>query len=535
MKRWCAVSLVLIMIGPGPVWAGAQANTDSAAWSMHRVELDVHIDTSARALRGSGTIEVELGGRPSPTLVLELGATGRFVSAEAPSATSTLIDGGQRVRLTWESNLPTGIRIAVVVRFTHTERGNQLVVDPRGALASWVTGWYPSPQGRSAQVAGVVRYHLPPAWSVLSNGAPGATEGPVDDLVQAWVSTGPVDWSFAAARYDVDSVAVPGSGVARVYSLQESGRREVAREYVTRTGEVLAALLPTFGPYPFPGYGIAEVPDDLVTWGGSSEQGFFMAPGSGLGRRVNLPLLAHELSHGWWGNLVKPTGPATLMLTEALAQTGAALAIEAIEGRAGALDFIRFSREGYSSRQSARGYFTLRRLGYDKPLAELDGSGQDHNLSDAKGHWFYLMLRDRLGAERFATLMQRLLHDHRDTPLSLTELRQAVVAAADDPVRMTRFLADWLDRPGAPWLALSWVPSSDTTIALTLTQHGPVYDLDVPVWLEQPEGTRIVTLRSAAERTVLEVPVRRHPLGVHLDPDYRLLRWDPDYGPEPPP
>jgi hypothetical protein len=506
----------------------------STRWRMSDLDLTVDVDTSRRALRATGSVVVTADGSASDSLVLELGATGRFDSVSAPAATVRLVDGGRRAHLHWPTVKSIGERVSIRIAVVHAVRGSQIVVDTAAALASWVTGWYPSPVGQSSRVDGSIRYHLPAGWRAVSNGAPGPWRSGPTGTVQEWRSRTPVDWSFAAAGYTVDSVVVPGSGTARVFTRHGGKSRTLARRYVERTGEVLAALLPVFGPYPYPGYALAEIPDGLVSWGGSSEQGFFMSTTNALGEEVNLPLLAHELSHGWWGNQVRSTGPATLLLTESLAQLGAALAIEAIEGRASALDFLRFSRDGYNSRQSARGYFALARLGHDKPLATLNGSGQDHNLSDAKGHWFYLMLRDRLGAGPFAAMQQALIRTHRDSALSLVALREAALAASPDTLRMRRFLHDWLDRPGAPDLELSWRPRSPTTIEVTITQRGDVYDLDVPVWIDPGGAEPVVRIvRSDSPTTTVVLRVTARPLGVRLDPDYRLLRWDPDYGARP--
>lgn len=526
--------LGLCVIVPGnDLCAQEPASRASQVWTLRTIDLDVQVDTGRRIISGSGILTVDRPRNAPDALVLNLGATGVFTNASANGATSTIDSNSRSIRLSWDSSAAPGGSIAVRVAFEHRIRGFQIVVDPAGALASWVTGWYPSPEGRPSRARGVIRYQLPRGWQVLSNGAPRRGVS-LSDTTVTWDSADPVNWSFAAAAYQVDSVAIAGGGVARVYTLRDGSKGMIAREYVQRTSEVLTALRPVFGRYPYPAYAIAEVPDQLVTWGGSSEQGFFLAPGSALGTRVNLPLLAHELAHGWWGNAAQPAGPATLMLTEALSQLGAAIAIEAIEGRDAARDFLRFSRDGYNSRQSARGFFSLRTLGFDKPLAQLDGTGQDHNLSNAKGHWFYLMLRDRLGPDRFAALLQELIATHLETRLTLATLREAAETASPDRPRMRRFLEDWLDHSGAPQVDLSWRQVSAREIELVVRQRGRVYDLDVPVRVSFAHGTVTHMIQSDSSRVVRRFSVTGLPLAVELDPEYRLLRWDPDYGPAAP-
>ena len=502
-------------------------SSDQAPWLLVGMELSVTIDTSARTIGGQGWIEVEFLGGPHSDLELELGPTGRFMTTVAQDGVRQTITDSTRIRVSWSEEPREGERRRVSLIFAHASRGSQILVDQRAALASWVTGWYPSPRGRPSRAPGTISFEVPPGWSVASNGRPLADGG----NLTAWHSLVPVDWSFVAADFVIDSVASAEGHVARVFTLRDSERKDTtARAYALQTAAVLEALEPVFGAYPYPGYGVVEIPDGLVTWGGSSEQGFFMAPRSALGRRVNLPLLAHELSHGWWGNRVQPAGEAALMVTEALAQLGAALAIERLEGPASAIDFLRFSREGYNSWQSARGYFTLRRLGYDKALGQLDGSGQDHNLSDAKGHWFYLMLRDHLGHDRFADLMRGLAIRFADDRMSLRDLREDAIRISPNPELTRRFLADWLDRPGAPCLEMTWRYHTADTITVEVRQVGELYALDVPVELVDSRGSRIIALQVREAEAIAVVRIDEPVLAVRLDPDHRILRCDLDYG-----
>ena len=103
----------------------------------------------------------------------------------------------------------------------------------------------------------------------------------------------------------------------------------------------------------------------------------------------NVPLWAHEMCHAWWGNTVGTQGPGSKMAGEALAQFGVLTALEAMEGREAVVEFLEFSRSGYSPTQCARGYFGLVDDGNDHPLAKLGNSslsgGQTHNLVDSKG------------------------------------------------------------------------------------------------------------------------------------------------------
>jgi aminopeptidase N len=405
-----------------------------------------------------------------------------------------------------------------------------MVVDGAAAFASWARTWYPI--AGSYRAPGTTRISMPRAWRAVVSGGLGDRSVEGDRAVETWSSERPLARSFAAGPYAVESRAI-GERTIAVYLLSH---RDRADELAAALVDVMEALEARFGPYPYPGYALAEVPAELAEWTGSSEQGFFMARADALDGPINLPLFAHELAHGWWGNWVRAVEPGGLVTGEALAQYGAVLAIEALEGRDAAVEFLRFSREGYNPIQSARGFWALKLAGHDLPLAELSGGGSHHNLADAKGHWVYDMIRRELGDERFFGALREVLEVHGGGTLSLPELRRSFVAAAPASAEMEGFLAQWLDRAGAPVLDVRWEDASADgrhAAALTIRQRTPEpYRLRVPIGIESEAGLRVhdVELAEATTRVVLEAD--GPPTGVVENVGHPLLIWEAAYCPE---
>jgi hypothetical protein len=303
-----------------------------------------------------------------------------------------------------------------------------------------------------------------------------------------------------------------------------------------------------FGPYPYEGYAVAELPESSVTWAASSEQGFIMArtsmfdaPGG------NLPLFAHEAAHSWWGNSVSTIGPGSKMGSEALAQYGAVLSIEALEGKAAVRDFLDFSRRGYNPLQCALGYFYIWRQGEDVALAALEDGPSDHNLSDSKGMWFYHMTRDRLGDAAFFGALRKLLSDFASRPMRVSDIRAAFLAAAPADSSLAPWLDQWLHRTGAPILDVDWwsdrrqsasgnvEPPGAAELRIRQLQPGEPYALDLEVLVTLRDSSTVldtVRVRGRDHAFTLELP--RRPIGVKIDPHQRVLMWRPKYGPRPP-
>jgi len=519
--------LVALMIATTAAAGPAPGRVVAAQWSMTRLDLDLLIDTAAQRLEGDADLHLRLDDRRASSVTLTIGEAARIVAVTGGTGMTASIDAGGAEAVGAHQ---AGDDVVMRVHFVNRGQSFQLVVGADGALASWARGWYPVPSSAGVRAPGTTRLRLPAAWYGLSNGALVDAVSQDGIRVETWRNDEPVARSFVAGAYRVERRTVEGRQVA-AYLLPHGNADPT--EYAEAIGRIIATLSPIFGPYPYAAYAIAEIPDGLVSWTGSSEQGFFIA--SGLGAEVNLPLVAHELSHGWWGNHVQSADPSAKMTSEALAQLGAVLAIEGIEGHPAAVEFLRFSRDGYSAQQCARGYFALRAQGLDKPLMQLGSSTPDHQLSDAKAHWVYWMLRDRVGDSVYAAVFQRLQREFVGRAMSLVDVRRAFVAAAPSSSDLKTFYAEWLDRAGAPDLDLTWHAAGSAeqpSVEVTITQRGDVYHLPVEIAFATDQGTVMRTVRLTRATETLRFPATSPVRAVRLDPDHRILRWEDEYRPE---
>ena len=524
---------------------------EGSGWKLIHLDLDVTVRQRERRLRFSGRARLRLESDSSAGPALSLNTRGpflRYTRAAAAGASvrlNTAMPGDSAVRLL-RIRLPRparrGAELEASFEYEMVGASSQLLVGDSIALASWVENWYPTPVTEdgytqtAASAPGVTRFHLPKGWRAVSNGTAEA---------DTWTVTQPVARSFAAGPF---TVARESAG-DRVVSMFLLGAEPAsAKDQAHTLSRAITAMETRFGPYPYDGYAVAEVPESSVTWAASSEQGFIMArtsmfdaPGG------NLPLFAHEAAHSWWGNTVNTTGPGSRMGSEALAQYGAVLAIEALEGKAAVRDFLDFSRPGYNPLQCALGYFHIWREGEDVALGALDDGPSDHNLSDSKGMWFYHMTRDRLGDAAFFGALHKLLADFAARPMRVSDIRAAFLTAAPADSGLAGFLDQWLSRTGAPVLDVEWwslrrqaasrkeEPTGAAELRIRQRQPGEPYALDLEVLVTLRDSSTVldtVRVRGREETFQLEFP--RRPIDLQVDPSQRVLLWRPKYGPRPP-
>jgi hypothetical protein len=539
-RSWMWLGLAVIVAMPGA--AGAQ----DAGWRYQRLDLDVTVDAANGTLvvHGEGALEVTAEERSELLMVVNTRQPAMHIERfETPLVRSgiELVTDSPRHVVQVVLDRPLGRGESLPISFTLRMRNpsSQLLVADSVALASWVEAWYPIPLSEERRMqnwaaAGVTRFHLPPGWHAVSNGRLIRAGDDTDaDGVIEWETDVAVYRSFTTAAYRVARSRAGGREIG-VYLL--SADSVTASRQADVLSDAISAMEEVWGPYPYAGYAIAEIPDGLTTWSASSEQGFIMATSRTFTEEGNLPLFAHEAAHGWWGNLVNAAGPGSLMVSESLAQYGAVVAIERIEGPDAMSEFLRFSRRGYNQFQSAHGYFEIVHRGGDKPLAELSNDTWDHNLADSKGHWFYHMLRARVGDDRFFGVLRNLIRDHSGRPLTLAELRAAFLAAAPEDPGLAGFMEQWLERTGAPalehrWWSLDRGGAVHLEIAQAQTQ---LYDLALTVEVELVNGHRVRhEVRLTDRDHVFRLPVHARPVEVRIDPDHRLLMWRPEYGPRP--
>jgi aminopeptidase N len=534
-----AVGLVLALL------VGAPAAAQDAGWQYQRLDLDITIDPVRGTLevRGEGMLE-PTGGELSELLMLvnTRQPAMRFERFETPGTSSAIEFVADSPRVVVQVGLERPITrgetfpISFTMRMEH--HSAQLLVSDSVALASWVEAWYPIPltperRMRNWTAAGVTRFHLPPGWQAVSNGAAREVGDGDRERVIEWKTEQPVNRSFAAAPYRVARSRAGGREIG-VYLLRADSA--TAQRQVEVLSRAISAMEEVWGPYPYAGYAIAEIPDGRATWAASSEQGFIMATSQNFTADGNLPLFSHEAAHAWWGNLVGTTGPGALLVGESLAQYGAVVAVERLEGHDAMNEFLRFSRRGYNQFQSAHGYFEIIHRGGDKPLAQLSNDTWDHNLSDSKGHWFYHMLRLRIGDELFFGVLRDLIREYAGRALSLADLRAAFLAAAPDDAGLATFLGQWLERTGAPALDHRWWSlDRGAAVHIEITQRqAELYELPLMVEVELVNGHRIRHQVQLTERVhQLRLPLHARPIDVRIDPDHHLLHWRPEYGPRP--
>lgn len=228
-------------------------------------------------------------------------------------------------------------------------------------------------------------------------------------------------------------------------------------------------------------------------------------------------LVAHELAHQWWGDLLTCRDWAHIWLNE-----GFASYFEAIwdEKNLGAEEFA------YNMSSKAESAISG---GKDKPIVYYEYSDPDEQFDSRaypKGAWVLHMIRRRLGDEVFWKAINAYCTRYSHKTVETDDLRRTLEEVTGRS--MGRFFYDWTQRPGAPevkvrykWLAEDQMAS----VEVEQKQKEAAYEFPLKVTFDfgpsDPPFSVVHEMTEKKDRFF--IPLAKRPTMVRIDPDQAVL------------
>lgn len=501
--------------------AACHAAPDVATTAHH--ELTVRLEPEVQRLEGRDRITVEPSGAEALRLRLSPGAEVTALSVNGEERDASL-DGGvldvalpagaQRGETTVEVSYRAAFRDRAPAAPANTEDPSYGVVGtigPEGVFLDAAAGWYPdvaeSRQDFRVRVEGPEEFEAITQGRRADRGVDGAARYSV------WEVAHPVSGlSLSAGPYVVGESA---SGDVPIYTYFYREDGDVAASYREAVARYLALYRDLFGPYPFEKFAVVE---------NFFPTGYGFPSYTLLGRQIiRLPFirdqsLGHEVAHSWWGNGVLVDYEHGNW-SEGLATYVADYLYRERASPKAAREYRRNILRDYATLVPPGEGFPLRAFtSRDSPASRAIGYG--------KSAMVFHMVRQRIGDRAFWDALRAVAHDKMFQRASWTDFRDAF--ARRGSTDLTAFFQQWVDRPGAPVLALEGVhlqPEDSGWVATgTLVQDRPFFDLRVPVALDTGNGTvpTRVPLRDATSR--FRLTSTDPPEAVAVDPDVNLFR-----------
>ena len=230
-------------------------------------------------------------------------------------------------------------------------------------------------------------------------------------------------------------------------------------------------------------------------------------------------LVAHELAHQWFGDLVTCKDWSQVWLNEGFATYYEHLYDEHKNGRDQLLYRLWQASQTITSQADTRAMVSR---SYEKPMELFDWRAY------GKGSWVLHMLRSQLGADLYRRCVKTFLERHQFGSVTTDDFAKVLEELSGRS--FDQFFDQWANRPGTPALDVDYQWDERAKVAkLTVRQTQPVSDA-APLF-NLPLAIRFKTKGVATDRAVtvkersedFSFPLPQAPEIVRVDPEVALL------------
>jgi len=451
------------------------------------------------------------------------------------------------------------LKIAIDYSVDHPQRGLYFVGPdrhyPDKPTQVWTQGededsrfWFPCFDYPGQLATSEVRVRVPQDFMAISNGELIAADSKGDDKIYHWLQKQVhPSYLITLAVGKFAAIEDKWNHIPVVYYV-EKDRADDARRSMGKTPEMIEFFSKTFGyDYPYPKYAQVCV-NDFIFGGMENTSTTLLTSRCLLDERATLDnrntesLVAHELAHQWFGDLLVIGHWSHAWIKEGMATYSEVLWTNREYGADDA---------AYYRLNEARSYFSEDASRYSRPIVthiyreaiEL----YDRHLYE-KAACVYHMIRAELGDELFFKAIHTFVNDNAHRTVETVDLLRAIEKATG---RNLLFLFDqFVYRGGHPKYKVSYSWDGDSKIAkLTVKQtqakdsdklsESHLFDLKIPVgfgYVAEKKGKgkskkksaevelKTVTVRVSDREQSFYLPLEEKPKFVSFDPGNHILK-----------
>lgn len=219
-------------------------------------------------------------------------------------------------------------------------------------------------------------------------------------------------------------------------------------------------------------------------------------------------LVAHELAHQWWGNLVTCASWSEMWLNEGMATFMTAAFKEQRWGR------DEYERELCMARLR---YERERREGRDRPLVPVDGiSAKDDNrtLTYYKGALVLHLLRNLLEDKKFWNAIRLYTTDNAGRSVTSDDLRHALESASG--MNLKELFDMWVHDTVTPQLQCTHTVQGEEVVVV-LKQQGEPWQMPLQIAIETSAGRETRRVALSGNRIEYRFPLAGELHSVRID------------------
>jgi len=389
--------------------------------------------------------------------------------------------------------------------------------------------WFPCQDKPHVKMTYELRAQVKNGWTVLSGGElhekKTPKRGPWTFHYRLDVPTPAYLITLVAGQFDEwsESVTLPSKKEIPLRYLVPQGKKADGKRAFDRTARAIELFSRTTGiDYPFNRYSQIVV-SDFIFGGMENTTATTMYEHLLIDKKASLDidaydLVAHELAHQWFGDLVTCRDWSHAWLNE-----GFATYFEHVERE----DRLGLDEYEHNVTADLNIYLGEARGQYQRAIVCRDYEEPidlfDRHLYQ-KGGLVLHMLRRRLGDECFWAGVNAYLEKHRGGIVETNDLMRALEESSG--LGLEKFFDQWVYRPGHPDIKvkISW-EGEILTVDVEQTQKGHnVAVFELPFEIDVQEGTEVTRHRRLIDecKSSLVVRLKSRPKSVTIDPRYLI-------------
>jgi aminopeptidase N len=454
-------------------------------------------------------------------------------------------DGEQlHIRLKQPTHAGNVIEVAIAYQVEKPQRGLYFVLPdehyPQKPVQVWTQGededsrfWFPCFDYPGQLTTSEIRVSVPQQHTAISNGELISVDLEGDRKIYHWLQkqVHPT-YLMTLAVGDFAELKDEWNSKPVTYYV-EKGREKQAQISMGKTPRMIEFFSQTYGyPYPFPKY--AQVCVDDFIFGGMENTSTTLLTDrcllderAAIDNRSTETLVAHELAHQWFGDLVVIKHWSHAWIKEGMASYAEVLWMNHEYDAETAAYYLLGEARSYLDEDASR---------YRRPIVthiyreaiEL----YDRHLYE-KGACVYHMIRTELGDELFWKTIATFLHDNAHKTVETVDLLRAIEKSTG---RNLLFLFDqYVYRGGHPdyKIAYSWDGDSNlakVTVTQTQVKEGEtkeLFDLKIPIgfgYADQASKLKTFPVRIHDREQTFYFPLEQKPDFVSFDVGNHYLK-----------
>jgi tetratricopeptide (TPR) repeat protein len=342
----------------------------------------------------------------------------------------------------------------------------------------------------------------------LANGKPG------DRYDFKWDKPG-FPGTVIAGRYMAPVSA--GSGNVKVYLT--ASHQQSSNELAQTAASEYDFFTASFGAAESSRLNVVELPDDTLTSVWAPE--LAAIPGSHVGDKSGIRLLANTIARQWWGSQVSPRTLNDAWITNGMARYSELLFVE--------------NQSGKSALKSAIQDVAAGALAYDTiPLSSAGRlspfSPEFQSMTMEKGAMIFHMLRWEIGDKAFLATLKGALSQYADSSMRAADLEK--VAEAESRHQLTAFFSQWVDGTGAPQFTSKYAVyrlgnNKGFRVTGEIDQDLDLFRMPVELSVETDGKTETKNIEVVGASTPFSVDTFGRPRHISIDPQGWVLKSTP--------